>query len=75
MPIVKNKPIEAEDDKSIKNVLGQKEAAIICFYDSNTTTNIKLCRIKNAAITINEDHTEKRLLPEIYGTRNSPHQH
>lgn len=36
MPIVKNKPIEAEDDKSIKNVLGQKEAAIICFYDSNT---------------------------------------
>ena len=35
MAIVKNKPIEAENDKSIKNALGQKEPALLCFFDGN----------------------------------------
>jgi thioredoxin 1 len=35
MPIVKNQPIEAESDKAIKNALGQKEPAILCFFDGN----------------------------------------
>lgn len=36
MAIVKNKPIEAENDKSVKNALGQKEPALLCFFDGNT---------------------------------------
>ncbi len=35
MATVKNKPIEVENDKAIKNILGQKEPAILCFYDGN----------------------------------------
>jgi len=35
MPIDKNKPLDAENDKAVKNALGQKEPAVLCFYDGN----------------------------------------
>jgi len=35
MPIAKNKVLEADSDKAVKNALGQKEPAILCFFDGD----------------------------------------
>jgi len=49
MPIVKNKPIDAENDKAVKNALGQKEPALLCFYDGNETDKPLQDAIKGVA--------------------------
>jgi thioredoxin 1 len=35
MSVVKNKVLEADSDKAVKNALGQKQPAILCFFDGN----------------------------------------
>lgn len=39
MSFDKTKPMIANDDKSLKNILGQKEPALICFYDGDDKTD------------------------------------
>lgn len=75
MPIVKNKPITAENDKAIKNVLGQKEPAIICFYDGSETDKPFHDAIKGVAKK-NDDllviKADVNITPSFYEKYDSP---
>lgn len=75
MTIVKNKPIVADNDKSVKNALGQKEPALLCFFDSNVTDKplhdaLKQVAKKNDALLVIK--ADVNVTPNFYSKYDSP---
>ena len=75
MPIEKNKPIIVDSDKALKNVLGQKEPAILCFYDGNEKDKPLQDAIKGIAKK-NDDllviQADVNLTPSFYDKYDTP---
>ena len=74
MPIVKNQVIEAVSDKSVKNALGQKEPAILCFFDGNAKDKpfhdaIKQVAKKNDGVLVIK--ADVNVAPNIYAKYDS----
>lgn len=75
MPIEKSKPIAVDNDKALKNILGQKEPAVVCFYDGNQTDKPLQDAIKGVAKK-NDDvlviKADVNLTPASYEKYDSP---
>lgn len=75
MQAQKNQPIEAQNDKAVKNALGQKDPAILCFFDGSEKDKpfhdaIKQVAKKNGGLIVIK--ADVNSAPNFYDKYDSP---